>query len=371
MCKVSVVVPVYNVEKYLRACLKSLAGQTMDDIEVIVVNDGSTDNSLTIAQEFVQEYSCFSVYSTENKGSGHARNYGAERSQGEYLAFVDGDDEVEPDYCKAMYEKAVRDGNDVVMCRADHIIQRNGQIQPITYPNTFWEEDNFKLAEHPYLLARMSTGPWNKLVSRALFFKVKFPEELQCRVDTPFVVETFCLAENIGIVKCILYHYFHIHGGMTYQKFSMARLDVINSVKRIHSFMENNGLVDIFQDELEWLTLHIVHWFDSDLVRKDVLSWDARMHYVQEMYLFVQNTYPHWRKNPYCIAAVKQSARHFRPFRYKYYRRAHMVFLVYLSRFLPGGIHKQVLRADHVLVFVCRWVRWVLLGELERKSDLL
>ncbi len=367
MRKVSVVVPVYNDEKYLRACLKSLADQTLDDIEVIVVNDGSTDNSLAIAQEFAREYSCFSVYSTENKGSGHARNYGAERSQGEYLAFVDGDDEVEPDYCKAMYEKAVRDGNDVVMCRADHIIQRDGQIQSITYPDTFWEEDNFKLAEHPYLFVRMSTGPWNKLVNRDLFFKVKFPEELRCRVDHPFVAETFCLAENIGIVKRILYHYFHTHGGMSFQKFSMVKLDIINSAKCNCSFMESNDLVDIFQDELEWFTLHSIHCLNPDLVRKDASSWDARMRYVQEMYLFIQNTYPHWRKNPYYISVVRESARHFRPFHYKYYRRAHMVFLVYLSRFLPGGIHKHVLRADHVLVFVCRYIRWVLLENIGKK----
>ena len=82
MCKVSVIVPVYNTERYLRACLESLAAQTLDDIEIIVVNDGSTDGSLAIAEEFAAKRSWFKVYSTENKGVSHARNYGAKMSQG-------------------------------------------------------------------------------------------------------------------------------------------------------------------------------------------------------------------------------------------------------------------------------------------------
>lgn len=85
MCKVSVIVPVYNTEKYLRACLASSAAQTLDNIEVVVVNDGSTDGSLAIAKEFAEEYHWFKVYSTENKGVSHARNYGASYSHGQYV----------------------------------------------------------------------------------------------------------------------------------------------------------------------------------------------------------------------------------------------------------------------------------------------
>ena len=99
MCKVSVIVPVYNKEPYLRACLDSLAAQTLDDVEIIVVDDGSTDGSLAIAREYEHlESPRFRVFSIENRGVSHARNYGAKIAGGGYLAFVDGDDEVEPDY---------------------------------------------------------------------------------------------------------------------------------------------------------------------------------------------------------------------------------------------------------------------------------
>ena len=82
VCKVSVIVPVYNTEKYLRNCLESLAAQTLDDMEVVVVNDGSTDGSLAIAEEFAARYDWFHVFSTENRGVSHARNYGAKMSRG-------------------------------------------------------------------------------------------------------------------------------------------------------------------------------------------------------------------------------------------------------------------------------------------------
>lgn len=365
MCKISVIVPVYNTERYLRDCLESLSSQTMEDIEIIVVNDGSTDNSLAIAKEFEKRYARFKVYSTENKGSSHARNYGAEMSHGDYLAFVDSDDDVEPDYCKAMYSKAIRDGNDVVMCRADHVIQRDGQIQHITYPDTFWEEDNFRLAYHPYLLARISTGPWNKLVRRDLFFQVMFPEDLRCCEDQPFVVKTFCKAENIGVVKRILYHYYHTYGGMTFQKsFKMERLDHIGSAKQIHDFMAHNGLLGTYRVELEWFSVHAVNRWSADLIKKEASSWDARLCYAKEMYVFLQENYPHWRRNPYYKEKAKKTVRQFRPFYHRYYGKTHTLLLLYLSRFLPQILYKQVLRADHILVFICRYIRWELLGSI-------
>ena len=368
MCKVSVIVPVYNVEKYLRACLESLAAQTLDDIEIIVVNDGSTDGSLAIAEEFAAKYPWFRVLSTENKGVSHARNYGAQLSQGGYLAFVDGDDEVEPDYCKAMYEKAARDGNDMVMCRADHIMMRSGQIQRVTYPDTFWEEDNFRFSDHAYLLTRLSRGPWNKLVHRDLFFRTQFPEDLRDGEDWTFVIKAFCLAVNIGTVKSILYHHYYFHGGVTNRAFDLVRQERIASLEQIRSFMEKNGFFETFQLELEWFCVYIVDIFSSTIVKKDAFTWYARLCYIQRAYEFLRQNYPYWRKNYYYKKKAEEEARRFRPFRFKYYGKTHLLMLLYLSSILPEILYKQVLRADHVLVFVCRWVRWELLGNIERRN---
>lgn len=368
MCKVSVIVPVCNTEKYLRACLESLAAQTLDDIEIIVVNDGSTDGSLAIAEEFAAKHSWFKVYSTENKGVSHARNYGAEVSRGEYLAFVDSDDEVAPDYCRAMYEKAVRDGNDVVMCRADHIMLRGGQIQSVSDPDTLWEEDNFRLSDRAYLLTRLNTAPWNKLVRRDLFFRVRFPEGIRYGEDATFVIKVFCLADNIGTVKHILYHYYRTHGGVTSKPYDMARLDRIEALEQIRSFIEETGMSDAFRSEVEWFCVSYINRAHATIIKKDASTWQVRLCFIQRAYEFLRQNYPHWRRNPYYRKAAGKAARRFRPFHFKCYGKTHLLALLYLSRFLPQILYRQVLRADNILVFACRWVRWVLFGGIEREG---
>lgn len=123
-CKVSIIMPVYNVSRYLRNCLDSIVAQTMEDIELIVVNDGSTDDSLSILKEYEVQYpEWMHVYTTENRGVSHARNYGIERASGEYLLFVDSDDFVEPEICEKLYEKAAQDNNDVVICRYNDVYE--------------------------------------------------------------------------------------------------------------------------------------------------------------------------------------------------------------------------------------------------------
>lgn len=358
MCKVSAIVPVYNGEKYLRACLESLTAQTLEDIEVIIVNDGSTDGSLAIAEEFAASYDWFRVFSTENRGVSHARNYGAEQSGGEYLAFVDSDDEVEPNYCRVMYEKAMRDSNDVVMCRIEYIKRSNGQIKHTTSSGAFWEEDNFRLVEHPKLMAQMSTSPFNKLVRRELFFKVRFPEDISYAEDISYTVRLFCLAENIGTEKQILYHYYRVHNGVT-SRFGSERLTQMPCMEQIQRFMENNGLNDLFHLELGVLYLRLFDEYLRLLMPHDGDDWDIRLRFVHQTQTFLKEYCPNWRRNPYYRKRMRERAKRFRPVYYNY-GKTHMLLLLYLSRFLPAVLYKQILRADHVLVYLCRRLRWTL-----------
>jgi glycosyltransferase involved in cell wall biosynthesis len=112
--KVSVIIPVYNVEKDLLECLTSVSNQTFHDIEVIVINDGSTDSSYKIVEEFIQKDQRFSLYDQENIGLGETRNRGISLAKGLYLAFVDSDDFLDTDYIEKLYNKAVETGADVV-----------------------------------------------------------------------------------------------------------------------------------------------------------------------------------------------------------------------------------------------------------------
>ena len=113
---VTVVVPIYNVERYLEKCLTSIILQTYKNLEVILVNDGSTDNSLNICKEFEKEDSRIRIISQENKGLSVARNVGIENAKGEYIAFVDSDDFISCKFIENLYNESIRNNSDIVCC---------------------------------------------------------------------------------------------------------------------------------------------------------------------------------------------------------------------------------------------------------------
>ena len=114
--KISVIIPVYNAEKYLVQCLDSITAQTLQDIEIICINDGSTDGSLAILNEYKERDSRFTVVNICNGGVSNARNMGLERVSGEYVTFLDSDDWLEPNYCEMLYQLAQDENADIVMC---------------------------------------------------------------------------------------------------------------------------------------------------------------------------------------------------------------------------------------------------------------
>ena len=117
MPKVSVIVPFYNVEGYIEKCLETLVNQTLKEIEIILVNDGSTDRSIEIVKKFIKEYPEKIVYlEKENGGLSDARNFGLKHAKGEYIAFVDSDDYIEIDMYENMYNLAEKENSDMVEC---------------------------------------------------------------------------------------------------------------------------------------------------------------------------------------------------------------------------------------------------------------
>lgn len=114
---VSLLVAVYNTETYIRTCLESLRNQTMDNIEIIIVNDGSADASPDIAEEYAKMDNRFKVIHQENQGLGAVRNKGIEAARGEFIAFIDSDDWIEPDYCEQMLSSIVSLDVNSVICQ--------------------------------------------------------------------------------------------------------------------------------------------------------------------------------------------------------------------------------------------------------------
>src|SRR5574344_49484 len=124
---VSFIIPIFNTEKYLKQCLNSIISQTLSDIEIICINDGSTDNSLCILENFAKKDKRIKVINQKNKGQSAARNKGITLAKGEYIAFVDSDDWAQPDMLEKMYNRATQDDTDVTMASVTLHNEKTGE----------------------------------------------------------------------------------------------------------------------------------------------------------------------------------------------------------------------------------------------------
>ncbi len=210
--KVSVIIPVYNVEDYLRECLDSVVNQTLREIEIICVDDGSTDKSLDILLEYAEKDNRITVLKQENLYAGVARNAGLAVARGEYLSFLDSDDFFELNMLEEMYKKAKKDGSDIVVCNAFKVV--DGELQE----GIFVREKNIKndifscYEEYPasHIFQTIYGFPWNKLFSHSLIndYKIHF-SSINHHNDTSFVMSSLVAAKQISYIpaKYIYYRY--------------------------------------------------------------------------------------------------------------------------------------------------------------------
>lgn len=199
MAKVSLVVPIYNSSMYLNKCIDSLVNQTLKDIEIILINDGSTDESEKVIKEYKDKR--IKYISKKNEGIGKTRNRGIKEATGEYIAFVDSDDYLNEHFCEYMYKKANADKCDLVIC---NFFEDIGNL----YGIKFKDFEDTSLKENPDLLNNINLGPCNKLYFLDMLKKnnIYFEENLKYE-DAPFVVKTIKTAKKIGKINDYLTYY--------------------------------------------------------------------------------------------------------------------------------------------------------------------
>lgn len=171
MSKVTVVVPIYNVEKYVHKCIESICSQMLTDIEIILVDDGSTDESGQICDKYAERDERIVVIHKANEGLSSARNEGIRISSSPYIMFVDGDDWVEPEFCSIPYNVAVETGSDLV-CFLYDAISTNGEekIRKQDFPAGYLTEE-----QAMYINVYRPTAAWFNLYNRDLFMEINYP----------------------------------------------------------------------------------------------------------------------------------------------------------------------------------------------------
>lgn len=211
MVKVSVVLPVYNVEPYLRDCMDSIVNQTLTDIEIICVNDGSPDNSLAILKEYAAKDSRVSVYDQENGGHAVATNRGIELATGDYLFCMDSDDILDLRALELTYEKAIEKDVDFVLFKAINYDDENDryyetEVYSMDKIAAVVGDDVFNYNDIKDLMFQAIVTPWSKLYKRDFIMKhnIRFPEGLIFE-DNVFFYESLLKAEKIYFLKEFLF----------------------------------------------------------------------------------------------------------------------------------------------------------------------
>ena len=293
--KVSIILPVYNVEKYLSACLDSLLAQTLEEIEIVAVNDGSTDGSLQILQAYqsLNPEKLF-IFSTENHGVSRARNYGFAHSHGEYVWFVDSDDFVEPDACRLLYEKATADGNDLVLFRYYNVDSETGVRKEYI---ASCHNQNFRVADKPYELPAISPYPWIKFIHRDLFNGLCFPEGIRFE-DLPVAYLLAVKARSIGYVDQCFYNYRKNVGFLS--RLTPSTLHIRNAIIFMKEEMEKLGLFEQYQTELDFIAVrHFFYRFWKLLTNYETDQKELKLQLINELFDYMESNIPDWENNHY------------------------------------------------------------------------
>ncbi len=281
---ISIIVPIYNAEKYLKKCIDSLVNQTKKELEIILVNDGSTDNSERIIKEYKDKR--IKYFKNKNQGIGKTRNFGIEQATGKYLMFVDSDDYIEKNMCKLMFDKAFSNSLDIVVCDYYKVTGNEMKEEKIKdYKNT-------TLKENPSLLLEINLAPWNKLYKTDLIKKnnIKFIENLKYE-DAPFVCEALDKAKKIGKINRSL-NYYVIHKESETTVRDEKVFDIIKIVDKIRKYFKEKSYA---QETVDTLTINILTNYNiQQRYQKDK---KIAMKFIDESFDYMKKNIPDFKKN--------------------------------------------------------------------------
>lgn len=285
MADISIIVPIYNAEKYLNKCIDSLVNQTKKELEFILVNDGSTDLSEDIIKSYKDKR--IKYFKNKNQGIGKTRNFGIDKATGKYLMFLDSDDYLDINACEKLYNKAIKEKSDLVVFDFYRVEET---LKEVTI-------NNFKsssLKENPNLLLDINLGPCNKLIKRELIDKnnTRFNEELKYE-DTPFVTEIIKNANKISKLNEYL-HYYVIHSNSETTVRDERVFDIIKIIDIIRNQYKDEKYMEDVVNKLTVRTF--TNYTIQQRVQKDL---KVGMKFIDEAFSYMKKNIPNYKNNKY------------------------------------------------------------------------
>lgn len=293
--KLSIVAAVYNLEEYLPRCLDSLVNQTLQEIEIICVDDGSTDSAPKIIDDYEKRYpEKIKAFHKENGGEFTTRNYGLERATGEYVTFVDTDDYVEPTWAEKLYNVAKENDADLAVCGFERIDLKTNQVvaRNMTKMGDNVKEINYK----DDFIAFINPAPWNKVYKRE---KVKDIRFLSFRGfnDMIFLLSSFVNVKKIAFVPEVLYHYYLRYDSQIHS----INMEDVNNFKKylleVKDFYKKQGKYDDMKNILDLMAF--IHLGVSVMYRASYDTSIDMKKMMKETIEYLDENFDSWRKSPF------------------------------------------------------------------------
>lgn len=312
MSRTAIIVPVYNVEKYLSKCIDSLLDQSDDDIEIVLINDGSTDSSTQICREYAAwERNRITLIEKTNGGQASARNLGLANTDSEYVAFVDADDFVHPDYIHLLRINLEAAQSDMSCCNMTRV---DDSYKELSKNFCYNNRDRGAVQIQPRHLFEVYSGPCAKLFRRKLLSELNFPDiKYEDLATMPAITMK---ANRISFVAGHLYYYL-IRPDSTIRKTAQSE-DAIKAIEFLRNTLSKNGQIYELKNELEYL--YIKH----ALICRAIQEWPS-IEYMKLASSYGKSNFRGWNSN----SLIPENEKHFSlvvlyymgPYFFKLYRK--------------------------------------------------
>ena len=292
--KISVIVPIYNVSKYIEKCLDSLVNQTLSDIEIILVNDGSKENEEELIKPYLDKYKNIKYLKKENAGLSSARNMGIKYASGEYIAFLDSDDYVDLNMYHEMYQKAKEKDYDLVLCDINYVYP-----DKIKKESSGIDKDTNNIKE---IMLTIHPAAWNKIFKKDLFKnKIYFKEGIWFE-DVEFLYRMLPFIKTIGVINKPFIQYIQRENSITHTKSNKID-DYLSNFEGLIKFYKENKFYNEYQKELEYVFVRYIY---ATYIKQSLMyDYENYRESVLKAIKLVSRNFPNYKKNKHFYKSLK------------------------------------------------------------------
>ena len=321
--EISVIVPIYNVSEYLPACLNSILKQDFNSFEIVAVDDGSTDQSGKIADEYAQRFpEKIRVVHQVNQGLGGARNTGIESARGKYIAFIDSDDTIALNMLSCLWKECQKTGADIAVCGITSVTETGQCIKDVR--DSLPCHKSLRFFEQKKLI-NIEPSACNKLYAKSLFFNsgIRFPTKVWYE-DLRTTTKILTVSKGVVFTDRCLYYYFQRSGSIIRNTNLTRNREIIDAVQDVLQYYRKQGLFEECFSELEYLAIY--HLFIAASVR--IIQIDPKNIMLDEIAQYMDIHFPNFYQNKYLPLLGRNKTLIFKCLYHKQYKIIQLIFKI-------------------------------------------